>query len=65
MPLWYYPLKNEQGQFVKSKLTPDFLSYLDVYKEITGKEPSGPHWKFLIWWPNSTSCIQRSGDRPI
>ena len=47
MPLWYYPPKNEPGQFVKSKLTPDFPSYLGVYKEITGKEPSGPHWKFF------------------
>ncbi len=47
MPLWYFPLKNEQGQFVKSDLVPDFPSFMDVYKEITGKDPSGPHWKFL------------------
>jgi tripartite-type tricarboxylate transporter receptor subunit TctC len=47
MPLWYFPLKNEQGQFVKSTLVPEFPSFFDVYKEITGKKPSGAHWKFL------------------
>ena len=47
MPLWYFPLKNAQGQFEKSPLAPDMPSFLDVYKEITGKAPSGPHWKFL------------------
>lgn len=47
MPLWYFPLKNEKGEFEKSPLAPDMPSFLDIYREITGKAPSGPHWKFL------------------
>jgi tripartite-type tricarboxylate transporter receptor subunit TctC len=47
MPLWYFPHKNEAGEYENSPLVPDFQNYLDVYREITGKAPAGPHWKFL------------------
>jgi len=47
MPLWYFPHKNEKGEYEDSPLVPDFPNYIDVYKKITGKAPSGPHWKFL------------------
>jgi tripartite-type tricarboxylate transporter receptor subunit TctC len=49
--LWYYPLKDEKGNFVKSPTISDMPTFIDVYKEIYGKEPSGPYWealKFLL-----------------
>ena len=48
MPLWYFPLRNQDGTYQKT--TPrvmDMPNYLDVYREIKGKAPSGPHWKFF------------------
>lgn len=45
--LWYYPLKNERGQFVKSPLVPEMKTFLEVYREIKGKDPSGPYWDAL------------------
>ncbi len=45
--LWYYPLKNDQGQFVKSPLVPEMKTFLEVYREIKGKDPSGPYWDAL------------------
>ena len=48
MPLWYFPLKNPDGSFQKKSATvTDMPNYLDVYREVHGKEPSGPHWKFF------------------
>ncbi len=45
--LWYYPLKNDQGQFVKSPLVPEMKTFLEVYREVKGKDPSGPYWDAL------------------
>jgi tripartite-type tricarboxylate transporter receptor subunit TctC len=45
--LWYYPLKNDRGHFVKSPLIPEMKSFLEIYKEIKGTEPSGPFWDAL------------------
>ncbi|MDA0241627.1 MAG: hypothetical protein O3A84_16605 [Proteobacteria bacterium] len=48
IPLWYFPAKNPDGTFQKeSAAVTDMPSFLDVYREVHGKEPSGPHWKFL------------------
>ena len=48
MPLWYFPLRNQDGTYQKT--TPrvtDMPNFLDVYRQIKGKAPSGPHWKFF------------------
>jgi len=48
MPLWYFPLRNQDGTYQqKSPRVTDMPNYLDVYREIKGKAPSGPHWKFF------------------
>lgn len=43
-PLWYYPLKDEDGNFVRSELIDDMPSFIDFYRQQYGKDPSGPMW---------------------
>lgn len=45
--LWYYPSKDENGNYVKNPLVPEMPTVIDVYREAFGKEPSGQYWDAL------------------
>ncbi len=47
IPLWYFPYVDDKGNVLKSKTLPEFISLPDAYKEIHGKEISGPKWDLL------------------
>ena len=47
VPLWYYPAKDGAGNYIPSPEIKKFPSILKVYREVFGKDPSGPYWDAL------------------
>ena len=55
--LWYYPIKDAQGNFVKNPDAGDIPTFIDVYKEVRGT-PSGWEWEaFSSWFDDSAGGI--------
>lgn len=48
--LWYHPSFTEDGTPIPSKGFPGEKSFVDVYKEVHGKMPSGPLWETYKWY---------------
>jgi hypothetical protein len=46
-PLYSFPAMNESGQWVKDPTMASFPTVIEVYREIHGKDPSGPAWDTL------------------
>lgn len=48
VPLWYFPAIDSSGNFLKApKAVGAVKNFVDVYRKIRGKEPSGPYWEAL------------------
>lgn len=52
LPLYYYPTFDINGKPEKNKYFPELMSFVDVYKQVHGKEPSGPKWEAMKWIMN-------------
>lgn len=48
--LWYFPVKDDDGNWVKSANTGAIPTFLEVYKQVHGKDPSGPEWERFNYW---------------
>ena len=48
--LWYFPFFDIKGNPVKNPdFRPDEPALHEVYEQVHGKKPSGPHWEALKW----------------
>ena len=45
--LWHWPFSDGKGGWVKTVNVPEILSFVEFYKKVHGKEPSGPKWDAL------------------
>jgi hypothetical protein len=45
--LWHWPFSDGKGGWVKTVNVPEFPSFIDFYKKVHGKEPSGQKWEAL------------------
>jgi tripartite-type tricarboxylate transporter receptor subunit TctC len=43
-PLWYFQKKDHKGNYLNSPDIPDMPPFMDVYKKVHGKAPSGKLW---------------------
>lgn len=46
-PLWHFPYRDAEGNYPRASLAQDIPTYMEVYEEIKGEAPSGPHWEAL------------------
>ncbi|MDA0241163.1 MAG: hypothetical protein O3A84_14205, partial [Proteobacteria bacterium] len=53
VPVWYHPVILPNGQpEQKSSVYPNLKSFPQVYREVHGKDPSGPLWETYKWMLN-------------
>ena len=45
--LWHIPVVGQNGALVNNPLAGGVPSFMDVYKQVTGKEPAGIQWKSI------------------
>jgi hypothetical protein len=45
--LWYFPFVDSKGNFVADPAAGDIPSFIDVYRQVKGKAPSGKYWDAL------------------
>ncbi len=50
MAVYYFCTRGGNGDFVRKKLEGDIPCFVDLYKQIHGKDPSGPLWDTLDWF---------------
>ncbi len=50
MVLWYHPTFDTNGNPEPSPAFPGETSFVDVYKQVRGKAPSGPEWDAYKWY---------------
>jgi len=56
--IWYYPIKDAQGNFIKNPNAGDIPTFIDVYKEIKGT-PSGWEWEaFSSWFDDPWTALK-------
>ncbi len=48
--LWYFPVKDDDGKWIKSPNTGSIPTFLEVYKQVHGKDPSGAEWDRFNYW---------------
>jgi len=46
-PLWSCPIKNDDGNYVQNPDLAEVPTFIDVHREVFGKDPSGPTWEAL------------------
>ena len=57
--LWYYPIKDAKGNFVRNPDAGDIPSFVDVYKQVKG-EPSGRQWEAFEFWFDQPWSVLRN-----
>ena len=45
--LWYFPFVDAKGSFLKDPAAGDIPTFMDIYRKIKGKAPSGQYWEAL------------------
>lgn len=48
--LWYFPVKDQNGNWLKSDEAGSIANFLDVYKAVHGKAPAGKEWERFLYW---------------
>lgn len=58
LPLWSYPKPDDDGNYVRPSALPNLPSFIEVYREVHGKDPSGTNWELLKFM---TSLLGQAG----
>lgn len=48
--LWYFPYKDESGEWRPSPEAKGIASFLDVYKQVHNRDPEGAEWERFNYW---------------
>jgi len=57
IPLWYYATTGANGNLTPNPAFGDIKPFHEVFKNITGKYPSGPVWKAMTWLNDGSAGV--------
>ena len=58
--LWYHPVFDINGNPATSSAFPGVSSFVDVYRQVHGKAPSGPDWEAYKWYASVPASMSMS-----
>lgn len=57
VPLWHNPVRGPTGEFVSVEAAEGFPSFIELYREIKGEDPSGEMWEVYSWLISNVNQI--------
>jgi hypothetical protein len=58
IPLWQGGFYTETGQVIRDVGVKEIPTFLEVFTELMGKNPSGPYYDYFVWRTNANSTVR-------